>query len=119
MSKPDDLAAESLTPDQALDLLGDGQRRRAVAVLRESDGPMTLGELAAETVARGDETDSGPDPSEVTTDRRERVATRLHHVHLPRLDDAGVAEYDPMAGEVELTEVVEELDPYFEVVEGR
>ncbi|WP_137287428.1 DUF7344 domain-containing protein [Halorussus salinisoli] len=105
--------AESLTTDQAFDLLGDGQRRRALAALRESDGAMSLTDLAAETVARVEDVD----PSEVTADQRERTATMLHHSHLPRLEDAAVVEYDPATGEVELTGVAVDLEPYFEVIE--
>lgn len=110
----DDSPAESLTTDQAFDLLGNGQRRRAIAALQEFDGAVDLGELAEETVARAEDVDR----VDVAEDRRERTAAMLHHAHLPRLEDANVAEYDASEGQVELTEVAEELDPYFEVIEA-
>ncbi|WP_276301275.1 DUF7344 domain-containing protein [Halorussus lipolyticus] len=110
----EDPPADSLTTDQVFDLLGDGQRRRAIGVLREADGTVELDELAEETAARGE----NADPRDISEDRRERTAAMLHHAHLPRLEDANVAEYDPMAGEVELTELAEDLDPYFEVIEA-
>ena len=113
MSKPDDARAESLTTDQAFDLLGDDQRRRALTVLRESDEVVSLDRLAEATAACAE----GVDPDDVTPDQRERTATMLHHSHLPRLDDAEVVQYDPASGTVELTGVVEQLDPYLELVE--
>ncbi|WP_135854525.1 DUF7344 domain-containing protein [Halorussus salinus] len=102
-----------LTTDQAFDLLGDAERRRALSALREFEEAVSLDRLATATAARLE--DATPD--EVTPDQRERVAAMLHHAHLPRFEDAGVASYDPMAGEVELTEIADELDPYFEVME--
>lgn len=110
----EDPPADSLTTDQVFDLLADGQRRRAIAVLREADGKVELGELADETAARGE----NADPADISEDRRERTAAMLHHAHLPRLEDADVAEYDPMGGTVELTDVADDLDPYFEVIEA-
>ena len=110
----DDSPSESLNPDQAFDLLGNGQRRRAIAALRESDGVVGLDQLAEATAARAEDMDA----ADVTEDRRERTAAMLHHAHLPRLEDANVAEYNAGDGRVELTEVAEELAPYFEVIEA-
>ncbi|UPV74215.1 hypothetical protein M0R89_16955 [Halorussus limi] len=113
MSLTDEGDSRSLTPDTAFDLLGDGERRRALAALREFDDAVSLDRLAEATAARLE----GTTPDDVATDQCERTAAMLHHAHLPRLEDADVVSYDPMSGEVELTEVGEELDPYFEVME--
>ncbi|WP_135825905.1 DUF7344 domain-containing protein [Halorussus ruber] len=110
----EDAPDDSMTTDQVFDLLGDGQRRRAIAALRARDGEADLDELAEATAAREEDVER----EQVDEDQRERTAAMLHHAHLPRLEDANVAEYDPMAGEVELTEVAEDLDPYFEVIES-
>jgi hypothetical protein len=114
MSLSDDAPSKSLTTDQAFDLLGNDQRRRAIAALREFDGVVGLDQLAEATVARGEDID----PKNVTEDRRERTAAMLHHAHLPRLEDAEVVVYDAGEGQVESTEVAEELNPYFEVIDG-
>jgi len=103
-----------LTPDEAFDLLGDGERRRALAALREFEDAVSLDRLAEATAARLEDAA----PEDVTADRRERTAAMLHHAHLPKLEDADVVSYDPMAGEVELTETAEALEPYFEVLES-
>lgn len=112
MSLHDD-CAESLTTDQAFHLLGDSTRRRALAALRATDGAMSLDELAEATVSRAEDATSGV----ISADRRERTVASLHHCHLPKLDDAGVVEYDLDGNRVEPTEEVEELEPYFEVIE--
>ena len=114
MSKHEEPAGESLTPDRAFDLLRNDRRRRALRALREANEAMALGELAAETVAR----DEGVAPGAVSADRRERIAASLHHCHLPKLEDASVVEYDSVADRVDATETVEELQPYFELAEA-
>ncbi|MFC6837748.1 hypothetical protein ACFQHK_14735 [Halomarina ordinaria] len=43
---------------------------------------------------------------------RDRVAVRLHHVHLPKLDDAGVLTYDAATRTVEREGAADRLDPY-------
>ncbi|WP_132060390.1 DUF7344 domain-containing protein [Halorussus amylolyticus] len=111
---PDGASSESLTTDRVFDLLADAERRRALSALRSADGSVQLGDLAAETVAR----DECTDPSTVTADERERTAAALHHKHLPRLADSGVVCYDPAESRVELTETVEELTPYFEIIDA-
>ena len=112
MSLHDD-CAESLTTDQAFDLLGDGTRRRALAALQATDGTMSLDELAEATASRAEDVPS----EEVSAHRWERTAASLHHCHLPKLADAGIVEYDLAENQVEPTEEVAELEPYFEVIE--
>jgi hypothetical protein len=114
MSDSDEAAGpESMSPDRAFDLLRDGTRRRVLRTLRETDGAMALGELAAAADAR----DEGVPAEEISMDRRERTAVSLHHCHLPKLADAGVVEYDPVANRASATERVEELTPYFDVLD--
>ncbi|WP_254280386.1 DUF7344 domain-containing protein [Haloarcula marina] len=74
--------------DQTLSLLASARRRTVVAVLAEAaDTTHTLDSLAAR-VAEREAVDGGED---VPT---HRVTADLHHVHLPKLDAAGVLEYD-------------------------
>ncbi|ELY68128.1 hypothetical protein C489_09000 [Natrinema versiforme JCM 10478] len=52
-------------------------------------------DLVDHVVTRAPEADStGPD--------RERVETELRHVHLPKLDDAGLVDYDRQSGVVHI-----------------
>ena len=84
---------------QAVDILEDPVRRQVLHDLDAEDGTVALSELA-ERVADPDvrgrssvERRSGRADAEVTA-AAERVAIQLHHVHLPKLDDHGLVEYD-------------------------
>ena len=71
-------------------LLGNPRRRVVLAHLqRRADETVDVDEVIDAVAAR-----ERPDPGPGT--HRERVAIDLHHVHLPKLADAGVIEYDPM-----------------------
>lgn len=102
----------SLTPDQVFDALGNDWRRRALFVLWTREEPMTLAGLADETVA--ERCDTSVD--EVSAEQRKRAATSLHHVHLPKLADNGIVDYDPHGNTVELTASRRDLEPYVDLV---
>ncbi|MFC6826272.1 DUF7344 domain-containing protein [Halopelagius fulvigenes] len=74
-----------------LAVLDDTDRRTVVSILAEEDAPVSLS-LLAESVAAETRNVSldGPSRSE-----RERLKIKLHHSHLPKLDEAGVLEYSP------------------------
>lgn len=71
--------------DTAFDLLATERRRHALYCLREANDPVPLLELA-DRVAERD--------SDAPADDRERIAVSLGQVHLPKLDDAGVIDFD-------------------------
>lgn len=77
-----------LAPRERHELLASDRRRQTVEALADATAAVELGDLAAEISAR-----------ETTTDEdersKERVAISLHHVHLPKMVDAGILEYDP------------------------
>lgn len=86
-------------PDDVLTLLADAHRRSIIAYFRSSGSDdATLTDLAAHVCEQSDE-------------HVEPVTSRLHHVHLPRLADAGVVEYDPRSETVRYrgTDDVEQL----------
>lgn len=72
--------------------LGDDDRRLLLAVLTEQDGADRLSPLARKIAART----SGPD-------REEHLRITLYHNHVPRLESAGLLEYDDDRELVELT----------------
>jgi hypothetical protein len=67
------------------------RRRAALSVLESRDGPQERADLACGVAAR--EADGEP-----TTGAVEEVEVALHHVHLPKLDRAGLLEYDADEG---------------------
>lgn len=84
-------ATESVSNAALFALFRRRRRRTAVAVLASVDGAVTLNELTRAVVRR--ERDGSI--ADVSGDRLTQVSVTLHHNHLPRLDDAGVVEYDP------------------------
>lgn len=77
-----------LTESERYRLLADVRRRRTLDVLSNATATVELSELAA-AVAERAEAHSG-ERTVVTN----RVAISLHHVHLPRMDELGVLDYD-------------------------
>lgn len=84
----------ALSDDERYRLLSAERRRTAVDVLEERTLPIGLDDLAAAIAER--EADDTADADAV-----ERVAISLHHVHLPKLVDAGVIRYDPESNRIE------------------
>lgn len=80
-----------LTETERHRLLEVDRRRHTLAVLADRSEPIDLEGLAAAVAATEDGVDDD-DPDDVAT-----VATTLHHIHLPKIADAGVASYDPAA----------------------
>lgn len=70
-------------------VLATDRRRLALDILEGQTTPVELEELAAGIVAREDGNTA------VCEETIEQVAISLHHSHLPKLDDAGVLDYDP------------------------
>ncbi len=88
--------------DRLFDVLGDAERRYALRSLTDAGGTVSFDDLV-DDVARQAVT-TPPNHAE-----RREIATSLYHVHLPKLEAAGlVAESDP-DGEVTLADDVEDV----------
>jgi DNA-binding transcriptional ArsR family regulator len=72
------------------DLLGDPERNRVLRILRRRGTPVSL-DRVANLVESDESVGSGDDPA---ARGENQSAAELHHVHLPKLDDAGVIRYD-------------------------
>jgi len=80
-------------------LLADPRRRTVLAVVTaysEATTATSLGELASDV----DRLERSREKADATP--REDLLVRLHHVHLPMLDEAGVVDYDSDAKRVVL-----------------
>jgi len=99
-----------LQRDEIFDLMSNHRRRYAIHYCKQTDGPVSLSDLAEQVAAWEYE----KDVAELTADERKTVYTSLQQTHLPRLDRAGVVTFEN--GDVELTEQVEQLDIYLDIV---
>lgn len=93
-SSPPTAPAE-LTESARHRLLAAPERRVVLERLADLTAPVDLEELA-EAVTTSEATDGLAVP-----ESSDRVKVRLHHAHLPKLDDAGVLDYDPDANRVD------------------
>lgn len=85
------------TFDALLALLIEARRRYVLSYLTDRpDDPVDVDDLEAAILAQ-----EQPRPGRVS--HRDRVRIDLHHVHLPKLADAGVIEYDPVDSSVQYT----------------
>jgi hypothetical protein len=100
--------------DESFDLLSNHRRRYVLHYLKQNGETVTLGDLAEQIAAW----ENGIDIDDLSYDQRKRVYTSLQQVHLPRMDDARVVEFDDREGSVEVGPAAEDLDFYLDVVEG-
>lgn len=90
LRSPNSRAIECLLRRDRFGLLSDRRRRYVLRSLIETtDGVAEFDHLVDRVVEL--ERAANDDPPE---DHRQRVAIALHHVHLPRLIETGVVEYD-------------------------
>ncbi|UTF52298.1 DUF7344 domain-containing protein [Natronosalvus rutilus] len=74
--------------DLVFELLASRRRRQALYYLSEqSDGVASVDEIA-------DYVHTNDDRSDCSADGRSEIAAGLRHVHLPKLEDAGVVDHD-------------------------
>ena len=110
MSDPERDRPSDLDESQIHNVLRNERRRRAIERLRESDGTLTVDELAEHIATL--ETDEEPAPRKA----RKSVYVSLHQTHLPKLDDLGILDYDQQSKELRLTERARDVEVYMEVV---
>ena len=105
----------TLTEDELFELLSNRRRRYILHELMWEDGRLDIGTLSQEIAACED----GVDLQEDSSSDRKRVYTALHQSHLPKLDKAGVVDFDQDRGTVEPTPTLEDVEIYMDVVRGR
>ncbi|WP_415381219.1 hypothetical protein [Halosimplex sp. TS25] len=91
-------------------LLAQPGNRYALAYMTRVEGAVPYDDLVEYVV------DTGGTPDGLSTaDFRNQVATRLVHSNLPKLDDAGLVDYDPDDRTVRPTAATEVAAPYLEL----
>ncbi|APW99272.1 transcriptional regulator [Halobiforma lacisalsi AJ5] len=117
-SLPDELASsvgdgeddERLSKDVIFELLKNRRRREVLAYLLEAEETVTLGELAEQIAAWENDTDVNA----LSSDQRKRVYVALYQTHLPKMDDAGIVEYDQDRGLISLSDNADLLMMYLD-----
>lgn len=103
-------ASRKLSHNELLDCLNDRRRRQILQVLGNTSESVTERELAEKLVV-----DSGKESIEDVAEATiEGVRIRLQHVHLPRLDDAGLVNWNEDEETVESTDHPIYDDPEFQ-----
>lgn len=104
-----------LTQDEAYDLLSNSRRRFVISHLRKRGRPIQLDELAAEVAAW--ENDLPAD--ELTDQHRKRAYVSLYQTHIPKLEEAGIVEFDSDEGTVTLRDGISQLEQFLPTTESR
>ncbi|WP_227353683.1 DUF7344 domain-containing protein [Haladaptatus salinisoli] len=106
--------ATPLSRDMVFDVLKNQRRRYALHYLKQAEETVQLSDLAEQVAAWENDTTVGA----ISAAERKRVYTALYQSHLPKLDDAGIVDYNQNRGIVELATAAEQLDPYLETNTG-
>jgi len=101
------MSEDSVVLDTVLDLGGDQHRRIVLAVLAHEQRSLTMHDLTKTIVKHNHHAPLREMPKESLSE----VQISLHHVHLPKIDAAGLIEYDQDRGLVEPTEQFEQVQP--------
>jgi hypothetical protein len=104
---------EAIRLDVIFDILKNQRRRHVLRYLRENQ-TTTLSDLAEHVAAL----ENDKSVHSLTSSERKRVYVGLYQCHLPRMNDAGVIEFDSDRGRIELNETAEYLEPYLEAGAG-
>ena len=105
-----------VSEDELFDVLANQRRRFAVHLLkREEADKLEIGDMAEQIAAW----ENGIETAEITGNERKRVYTALQQSHLPKMDDAGVVNFNKDRGVVEPTAAIQNVDLYMDVVEGK
>lgn len=113
-SNPESLpepSSEAVSLDALFELLAEERRRYVLYQLADCDGDVCADELAERITA----SKTGVSDEDVSEAAFRSVATKLHHVDLPKLARAGLAEYDPDSRIVRDFDPVEPLDEWLEI----
>lgn len=98
-----------LSQDVVFNLLSNPRRRFMLSYLQRRGEPVDITDLANEIAAWENETTV----DELTSQQRKRVYVSIYQTHIPKLEDAGVIEYDRESGVVAPAERIGEINTYF------
>jgi len=101
------MSVYSIQYDSILDLCQDQSRRIVLAMLAEEQRSLTVNDLAKTILKDTQQAPITAMPDDMMSD----ISLSLHHVHLPKLDSAGLINYDSERQVVEPTERFDQVQP--------
>lgn len=104
--------SNELDREQIYTILSARRRRYVLHFLYQREEPTELRELATKIAAW----ENKRSVDAITSNQRKCVYTALRQAHLPKMDDQGVIEFDPVSGRVALADRAADLDAYLEIV---
>jgi hypothetical protein len=91
--------SDELTQDTVFDLLSNARRRLILSYLQQADESVDIFELARKISA----VENDIDVEDVSDKQEKRVYVSIYQTHIPKLESAGLIEYDSDSGELTLT----------------
>lgn len=101
------MSEDTIDFETVLDLCRDQHRRIVLAVLAREQRPLTVNDLTKSILKHNHQTAI----TEASCETLSEIQIMLFHAHLPRLDSAGVVEFDANRELVEPTEQFDQLQP--------
>lgn len=92
--------------DDLFDVLSERRRRRIIEEVLQRDDRAAVDDVVETVVEREM---NGHDDRE---DLRSQVTVSLHHVHLPKLNEAGLIDYDPSVETIGMTDTTPVAEPH-------
>ncbi len=105
---------ESIPLDQIFGILKNKRRRHVLRYLYETDGQVSLSEVAEQIAAW----ENDKEVRQISSSERKRVYVGLYQCHLPKMDGAGVVSFNKPRGIIELGKNADALYTYLDVNEG-
>lgn len=101
------MGGSSIDFDTVLDLCRDKHRRITLAVLADQQQSLSLTDLTKAIVKHNHDTPL----TEVSDETVTRIRITLYHIHIPKLVEAGLVEYDSQRQLVEPTMQFDQIEP--------
>lgn len=111
---PEVNTSDEMSPDLVFEILSNTRRRMVLYYLRWYGGSVSVQELVGEVAALQNDIAV----EDLTRQQRKRVYVSLYQTHLPKLEEAGLIEYDDDEGIVRLTDSAGDIDTYLTPTTG-
>lgn len=106
------MVGDATTFDGVLELCRDQYRRIILAVLASEPRALTLNDLTKTIVKHNHQASI----TEIANEEINQIQLSLHHLHIPKLEQCGVIEYDPDRQLVEPTAQFDEWEPLISTI---